>query len=149
MLRYSPLWQNRRRSGQRNIADAWVLASGSASSPVCRINEELANRLFAGPFFARKSGLPLILTLIDVYGSAKPIPALFAGCIMISLADLLCFKARKKPFYRVYSRLLTISKICDTVYPKRKSSFPCRTVYCGACERGTMIAWKGKMSWML
>lgn len=36
--------------------------------------------------------------------------------------------------------ILTISDICDKVYPKRKSSFPCRTVYCGACERGTMIA---------
>jgi len=71
------------------------LASGSASSPVCRINEKLANTLFASSFFARKSGLPLILTLIDAYGSAKPIPALFAGGIIIPLADLLCFKARK------------------------------------------------------
>jgi hypothetical protein len=116
------------------------LASGSASSPVCRKNKKLANGLFASSFFAQKMGLPLILTLIDAYAAAKAIPALFERHEMIPLADLLCFKARKKPFYRVYSRLLTISKICDTVYPKRKSSFPCRTVYCGACERGTMIA---------
>ncbi|MCR5478344.1 MAG: hypothetical protein K6F27_00605, partial [Ruminococcus sp.] len=59
------------------------------SSPVCRINEKLANTAFASYFFAPKSGLPLILTLIDAYGSAKPIPALFARCIVIPLADLL------------------------------------------------------------
>lgn len=63
------------------------------SSPVCRINKKLANTPFASSFFAPKSGLSLILTLIDAYGSAKPIPALFAGCIMIPLADLLCFEA--------------------------------------------------------
>ncbi len=34
-------------------------------------------------FFARKSGLPLILTLIDAYGSAKAIPALFERCAAI------------------------------------------------------------------
>ena len=73
-------------------------ALGRCSSPVCRINEKLANTAFASSFFARKSGLPLILTLIDAYGSAKPIPALFARCIKIPLADLLCFKAGKSRF---------------------------------------------------
>ena len=59
------------------------------SSPVCRINEKLANTAFASSFFAQNHGLPLILTLIDVYGSAKALSALFAGCIIIPLADLL------------------------------------------------------------
>ncbi len=48
------------------------------SSPVCRINEKLANTQFASSFFAQKTVLPLILTLIDAYAAAKPIPALFA-----------------------------------------------------------------------
>ena len=74
------------------------MPSACPSSPVCRINEKLANTTFASSFFAQKSGLPLILTLIDAYGSAKPIPALFARCIKIPLADLLCFQARKSRF---------------------------------------------------
>ena len=64
-------------------------ALGRCSSPVCRINEKLANTAFASSFFAQKSDLTLILTLIDVYGSAKPIPALFARRAMIPFADLL------------------------------------------------------------
>ena len=59
------------------------------SSPVCRINEKLANTAFASYFFAQNHGLPLILTLIDVYGSAKALSALFARRAMIPFAGVL------------------------------------------------------------
>ena len=62
------------------------------SSPVCRINEKLANTAFASSFFVQKTHLSLILTLIDAYAAAKPIPALFAGHIKIPLAELSCFE---------------------------------------------------------
>ena len=58
-------------------------ASGSASSPVCRINEKLANTAFASSFFAQNHGLPFVLTLIDAYGSAKAISALLERCAAI------------------------------------------------------------------
>ena len=84
-------------------------ALGRCSSPVCRINEKLANTAFASSFFARKSGLPLILTLIDAYGSAKPILALFARRAMIPFAGVLrsvlsFLQKRSAPRCMSYSR---------------------------------------------
>jgi len=41
------------------------LASGSASSPVCRINEKLANTLFAGFVFVQNCSVDLMMDLTD------------------------------------------------------------------------------------
>ena len=82
---------------------ACVSASGSASSPVCRINEKLANRLFAGFIFVQNCSVDLMMDL-------TPKSQTMGDCASAQLPPL--FFCYCPSVVRILSRRFPLNNVC-------------------------------------
>ena len=80
---------------------ACVSASGSASSPVCRINEKLANTAFASFVFCKKCVLVFVWSLF-LPNDTKRIATIRSICAVCAYDTLVAFDAYFVAYFPKY-----------------------------------------------